>query len=72
MKHAIIVEGPAFNGEKAEELVESSLEMNRGKMSFGAAMMAEDGVTKCPKCEKNYWAEAKTLQCPDCGWEWTT
>jgi hypothetical protein len=60
-----------FNWEEADKALNNAVN-DDGSINWGAAMSADPGVSKCPGCEKFFWAEAEHLECTNCGTKWNT
>lgn len=71
MTRPIILEGKGFDweaGNRAQEKVAEAAE--EGEVNWGAAMLADPGVMKCPGCGVYLDREGKKVECPDCGHVW--
>lgn len=71
MKHPIIIEGSPFDWERGKRAMDAVISKS-GDVNWGAAMAADPGVTKCPKCGVYFWKEAKLVKCTECGFSWNT
>lgn len=74
MKHGKILKGKPFDWKTAEKANETLAEAADGdgrldpdQVPWGAAMMADPGVCKCPICGEILWHEGEVLECPECG-----
>ncbi len=65
MQRAKIVEGKPYDWDSGAEAMRNVVSAD-GQINYKAAMCADPGVTKCPKCETYYWAEGVKLQCLKC------
>ena len=71
MKRAIILEGRPFDWDEGAEAMKHVVNAD-GTINHRAAMCADPGVTKCPKCSEYFWAEGVKLRCSECGNEFYT
>jgi hypothetical protein len=71
MKHPIVIDGPYFDWERGKKAMDTVV-TESGEVKWGAAMMADPGVTKCPACGAFFWKEAKIIKCSECGTSWNT
>ena len=71
MKSPIIIEGPSFDWKRGKKAMDAVISKS-GDVNWGAAMAADPGVTKCPKCGGCFWKEAKLVKCTECGVSWNT
>ena len=73
MKHGKILKGEPFDWKAAEQANETLAEaadengrLDPDEVPWGAAMMADPGVCKCPDCQEILWREGEVLECPEC------
>jgi hypothetical protein len=69
MEHAKIIKGDPFDWEESKEAMENVVN-DSGEVNMAAAMLADPGVTSCPKCGDHYWWEGELLECLKCQTQW--
>jgi Zn finger protein HypA/HybF involved in hydrogenase expression len=71
MKHAIVIGGSSFDWDHGKKAMDNVITKD-GQVNWGAAMAADPGIIKCPKCGEYFWKEATLLKCTECGTLWNT
>lgn len=65
MRSAKIIEGKPFDWNRGEEAMKNVVNSD-GSINWGAAAVADPGVTHCPVCSTKFWAEGTRLECTVC------
>ncbi|RJP53599.1 MAG: hypothetical protein C4583_04235 [Anaerolineaceae bacterium] len=66
MQRPIIIEGQPFDWKDGEKNMLNAVDEN-GEVNWFAAMNADPGVMRCPKCQEWLWREGIKVKCPTCG-----
>ena len=68
---AIVISGQPFDWEKGKEAMNHVIRED-GSVNMKAAMFADPGITTCPKCGQDHWAEGERQRCTACAFEYPT
>ena len=66
MQRPIILEGEPFDWLEGQKNLIGAVDEN-GEVNWLAAMSADPGCMKCPKCQEWLWREGIKVECPECG-----